>query len=93
MSGFKYKVGDRVKVVNDGKCYPTYVKFIEECTPEYKSYFYNGRSPKYGELCQIVAKDYHTRYNTESLYLIKPYFKEIVYIIGEDGIAYETIKK
>ena len=90
-----FKVGDIVKVVDDGELFEYYDDWFQEYNIpyEYALRYCWGNGPDVSGLAshfKIIAIHKHLKFKDENLYLIQKTDEEAVYLIGERGI--ENIK-
>lgn len=85
----KYKVGDIVKVVNDGKSYTTYDSWFEENNQlKIAARYVYGNSIENGEMVRILAIGKHRWDENKTICAVESIdtaFKR-VYLIGIDGL-------
>jgi len=81
----KFKVGDRVKVINCMQCYSTYIKWIEKYCKKYKNNWICNDSVPNGIICEIKVIAPHVD-TGEYINLIQDIKTRQVYIIGKKGI-------
>lgn len=79
----KFKVGDRVEIIDNGKTYSTFDTFAEEHMGKYFKHFLRGYEPCNGETGKIVSCNKHPQ-QEDNLYCI--FSNDKCYIIGEYGI-------
>ena len=82
----KFKVGDRVKVINCMQCYSTYIKWIEKYCKKYKNNWICNDSVPNGIICEIKVIAPHLD-TGEYINLIQDIKTRQVYIIGKKGIT------
>ena len=94
----KFKVGDKVKIINAGKIYSTYLKWVERNVKSKKlqnlfdvGNYYLGEHKN--EIFTIKAKKNHGVFKTEMLYYIQNDETKKCYIIGEGGIKRVLVSK
>lgn len=86
----KFKVGDKVRIVNDGAEFTTYESWVEKFAPEYLDEYIGSMWALDGDTGEIIAMGEHESFKKYGiLYLIKSPNKII--LIGERGI--ELIEK
>lgn len=88
----EFKIGDIVKVIDTGKTYSTYEKWIEKYAPEYIDDYSNKSFdvPFKGDLYRVITTGKHMMYDV-NLVLIQNEYSDQVYIISEDGLKlYQT---
>ena len=86
----KFKVGDKVKVIDSGKGYTTYKGWIREYGRPYLNYWVYGESvPKLNDIYEIKVIQKHNNFNI-MLLLIQNVKNKKVYIISEDGVTLTT---
>lgn len=82
----KFKVGDKVRVVDSGHAYTTYVDFITSVLPEKIKLWQKGRRIKNGDY-KVLASHIHTTMPEDGmLYIVGNLEGTEVYIIGERGL-------
>ena len=86
-----FKVGDIVKVVDNGELYEYYDNWFQEYNIpyEYALRYHRGRGLDVNDLAshfKIIAIHKHLNFKSENLYLIQRTDIEAVYLIGERGI-------
>ena len=91
----KFKVGDKVRVVNNGNRYDTYTEWFEAYREHLKTewlvkYRYNDDDVITGDICTVLYYAPHTTFH-DMLYLIK-HGTDYVYLIGEAGIEVASRK-
>lgn len=83
----KFKVGDKVNVINKGKLYSTYSDFIHEVLLEKSHLWKFGREIDNGLVCTVLASHAHlTIPGYGMLYIVENPEKSEVYIMGEAGL-------
>lgn len=87
----KFKVGDKVKIINTGKIYSTYVEWVKTNIKSKKlqNLFDEGcfyLDEHKNDIFTIKAKKTHGRCEMRMLYYIQNDETKKCYIIGEDGI-------
>ena len=84
----KFKIGDTVKVVNNGEGYTTYTEWFEKYSPDLLGEFVYGKKIPNGTKCVIEKINRHVWWS-EKLYAVRPLgeYEAGIYLIGEDGIA------
>lgn len=82
----KFKVGDRVKVINCMQCYSTYIKWIEKYCKKYKNNWICNDPVPDGIICEIKVIAPHLD-TGEYINLIQDIKTRQVYIIGKKGIT------
>lgn len=82
----KFKVGDRVKVINCMQCYSTYIKWIEKYCKKYKNNWICNDLVPNGIICEIKVIAPHLD-TGEYINLIQDIKTRQVYIIGKKGIT------
>ena len=85
----RFKVGDKVRVVNNDNRYDTYTEWFEAYHEHLKTewlvkYRYNDDDVITGDICTVLYCAPHTTFH-DMLYLIK-HGTDYVYLIGEAGI-------
>ena len=81
-------VGTKIRVVNDGKIYPSYKEWLEENgAEEYLDRFHMDEAPSKGDHGEIIAKGFHPT-SGKKMYGIL--VGENVYVIGYDGVEREV---
>lgn len=86
MNDFKFNIGDAVVIINKKAQYCNYINFILKYANEYKDLFTVGDYIQPYKIYTIIAKGLHTSNKDKRLYIVKPIFKNKIYIIGEEGI-------
>lgn len=82
-----FKVGDKVRVVNNGMDYPMYKDFIQSVLLGKSSLWESGRRIKEGNVYRVLAAHTHTIMPSDGmLYAVENLKKTEVYIIGESGL-------
>lgn len=82
----KFNVGDKVKIVDSGYGYTTYVDFITSVLPEKIKLWQKGRRIKNGDY-KVLASHIHTIIPDDGmLYIVENLEGTEVYIIGEKGL-------
>lgn len=86
----KFKVGDKVKVVNNGSRYDTFTGWFEAYREQLKTewlvkYRYSDEDVITGDICTVLYYAPHINCAHNMLYLIK-HEAGYVYLIGEAGI-------
>lgn len=86
----KFKVGDKVRVVNDGSRYDTFIGWFEAYREQLKTewlvkYRYHDADYITGDICTVLYCAPHINCAHNMLYLIK-HGDDYVYLIGEAGI-------
>ena len=80
------KIGDKVKIIDGGKCYSHYKEWIKIHGKKYlDNWEYGSRDFNKEDTYKIVAKTRHNDYD-DMLYLIQNEKTKRVYIFGEEGI-------
>ena len=80
------KIGDKVKIIDGGKCYSSYEEWIKIHGKKYlDNWEYGSRDFNKEDTYKIVAKTRHNDYD-DMLYLIQNEKTKRVYIFGEEGI-------
>ena len=79
------KIGDKVKIVDNGKSYTTYADWFDKHAPKYASRFAYGDTPENGTTGNVVAIAPH-EYGGKTLYAISTGYFNAVYLVGEKGI-------
>lgn len=92
----KFKVGDKVKVVNNGSRYDTFIGWFEAHREYLKTewlveYRYNDDDIITGDICTVLYCAPHTMNTSNMLYLIE-HSSGCVYLIGEAGIEFACRK-
>jgi len=81
-------LGTKIRVVNDGKIYPSYKEWLEENgAEEYLDRFHMDEAPSKGDHGEIIAKGFHPT-SGKKMYGIL--VGENVYVIGYDGVEREV---
>ena len=79
------KIGDKVKIIDGGKCYSHYKEWIKIHGKKYlDNWEYGSRDFNKEDTYKIVAKTRHNDYD-DMLYLIQNEKTKRVYIFGEEG--------
>lgn len=81
-----FDIGDTVRVIDPGYSYSAY----SEWGNKYLSNFAHGKTPHKGLVCEIVAKEYHSKKDRSIIYGIRD-IAGWEFIIGMRGIRF--IKK
>lgn len=81
----KFKVGDRVKVIDRMQCFNVYNRWIEEYCKKYKNNWICNDLVPNGIICEIKVIAPHATYG-KYIYLIQDIKTKQVYIIGKKGI-------
>ena len=80
------KIGDKVKIIDEGKCYSSYKEWIKIHGKKYlDNWEYGNLDFNKEDTYKIVAKTRHNDYD-DMLYLIQNEKTKRVYIFGEEGI-------
>ena len=80
------RVGDKVKVVDNGECYTTYTKFFSEnnINPEIAARYMYGKSASKSGYYRVLAKHEH-RSKVDTVCVIEDITSR-VFLISEKGI-------
>ena len=92
----KFKVGDKVMVVDDGKRYDTFTEWFAVHREHLKTewlvkYRYNDDDIITGDICTVLYCAPHIKNTSAMLYLIE-HSDGCVYLIGEAGIELASRK-
>lgn len=83
----KFKVGDKVKIVDGEQVYSTYNIWVSKHVPsEYKSFWAKGIKPNESDTYTIIAYGNHNASSCRKLYYIQNDNTKQCFIIGEKGI-------
>ena len=82
----KFKVGDRVKVIDRMQCYSTYEKWVEKYCKQYKNNWVYNSLVSNGIICEIKVIAPHSKFGCY-IYLIQDIKTGEVYIMGKKGIT------
>ena len=86
----RFKVGDKVRVINNGSRYDTFTRWFETYREHLKTewlvkYRYGDEDVITGDICTVLYYAPHCTCADRMLYLIK-HSAGYVYLINEDGI-------
>lgn len=79
-------IGTKVKVINVGETYTSYIGFIQEYARGYEQRYIGLTSPIEGRNYIVVGKGEHPREPGNMLYIIEDSNSKIVYIVGASGL-------
>lgn len=82
----KFNVGDRVKIIDSGKKFSTYVEWFTKNAPELAGYYRFDSSAELDEEYKIRRIAPHLEHENKTLYAIQNPKTDYVYLIGEEGI-------
>lgn len=86
----KFKVGDKVKVINPGSCYSTYIGWIDRYAKKYKKNWKHNRSiTDTKSIYEVKVIHSHDCFK-DNIYLIQNTTNQEVYIVGKRGIEKEV---
>lgn len=83
----KYKVGDKVKVINTGSLYTGYANWFEKNNcKELAKYFDLRQYPDTTKICKIIAIGNHDWNKNQIILAIRPLYSKKIYLIGQEGV-------
>lgn len=83
------KVGDKVRIVNGGLCYPSYASWLKEHADFDQAIMFDWEHmPKYGDEATVLVIAKHSDSEEKLLYLVSVKYRDITrtYLMAEDGI-------
>ena len=80
-----FKIGDKVKVIDNGQLYTTYDKFFTALCPKLL-WRYRKREVGNGTTGEVIFKDYHLTFTDSMLYVVKISAMNVI-LIGESGLV------
>ena len=81
----KFKIGDKVKITNNGKCYTTYRAWVVENAPRYLPRYTMGKNVKNGTKGRVISVYEHGYFENVILCCVKTWCGGI-FLIEETGL-------